>query len=76
MHFVKFSHLGSAHSHAKVHDPIYPLYFLKPINCSFAIFNSNNNNNNNNNNNKNNDNDNSNNIYNTNNNGKININKM
>ena len=70
MHFVKFSHLGSAHSYAKVHDPIYPLYFLKPINCSFAIFNNNNNNNNNDNNND------SNNINNTNNNGKININKM
>ena len=38
MHFVKFSYLGSAHSYAKVHYPIYPLNYLKPLNCSFAIF--------------------------------------
>ena len=44
-HFVKFSHLGSTHSYAKVHDPIYPLLYLKPFNCSFTIFNKDNNNN-------------------------------
>ena len=46
-HIVKFSHLGSLHSYAKVHDPIYPLHYLKPLNCSFAIFNDFNNNNDN-----------------------------
>ena len=46
-HFVKFSHLGSTQSYAKVHDPINPLHYLKPLNCSFAIFNDNNNNDNN-----------------------------
>ena len=27
-----------------MHDPIYPLHYLKPLNCSFAIFDNNNNN--------------------------------
>ena len=54
MHFVKFSHLGSTHSYAKVHDHIYLLHYLKPLNCSFASFNNNNKNNNNNNDNNNN----------------------
>ena len=38
--------------HSKVHDPVYQLHFLKPLNWSFAIFNNINNTYNNNNNNK------------------------
>ena len=37
--FVKFSHLGSTHSYAKVHDTIYPVHYFKSLNCLFAIFN-------------------------------------
>ena len=77
--FVKFPHLGSTHLYALVHDPIYPLHFWAPLNCSFAIFNNNNNDNNNNiiNNNNNINNYNNNNENNDNNdNDKINNDKM
>ena len=63
--FVKFLHLGSTHSYAKVQRPIYhyTLHYLKPLNCSFAIFNDDDNNNNNNNNNYNNNNNKVNELY-------------